>query len=143
MADIPFNPREIMNAIGGEVQIESLDVMKFFLIDVARRTPVRSGLAAGNWRTSQGAPAVGVVNRRQAGSSIAAGLRTITSVSKKLKRTVANGGRGIAPSVWITNSVPYIFRLNSGSSAQAPRFFVELAWAAAAEGQRTPLRKFI
>lgn len=77
-------------------------------------TPVDTGHARANWIPSVGSPNT----TEHAGSSTSAQQAGEAEVlSFKL-------GQGM---LYITNVVPYIRRLNNGSSKQAPRLFVEAA----------------
>jgi hypothetical protein len=143
MADIPFNPQEIMFAVGKELEAELLDAAFIFLVNVAQDTPKDTGRAQGNWRTSQGkTPKFGILKRRGAGASIAAGTRTIKSVGKQLKNSIARGGKGRVPNVFVTNALPYIGRLNAGWSPQADPGYIDEIFNRAIQGS-TPRRKRI
>ena len=82
-------------------------------------TPVDTGRARLNWQTTIDRPAQG---SRPApadpSSGKAAAIRENEIVSKAYK---------IGHTVCITNNVPYIKKLNKGSSKQAPAMFVEAA----------------
>jgi hypothetical protein len=80
-------------------------------------TPVDTGQARSNWNVSTGAPQEQIVEPVSAGAAIARGAAVIN-------------GRRSEETIFITNNVPYIGRLNEGSSAQAPAMFVEGAIAA-------------
>ena len=81
-------------------------------------TPIDIGWASVNWFAKVGsAPtgndgASGQPESRRAGQQ--AGITEVMSYS-------INGGK----SIWVTNNVPYISRLNSGWSQQSPAGFVE------------------
>lgn len=83
---------------------------------VVSSTPVDTGRARGNWQVSLGFPVVeeqDLVDK--AGTvTIAAGAAVIRS-------------RQSGQTIFISNNVPYIGRLNQGSSSQAPANFVEMA----------------
>ena len=102
------------------------------LRSLVRNTPVDKGIARSNWRVGVGAPTraviaayapgskLGINESANASAAISAGLARIQSV-----RGVS--GRGLETAIYITNAVPYIGKLNSGSSTQAPAGFVETA----------------
>lgn len=80
-------------------------ILELFTL-VIDATPVDTGRARGNWQTTVGQPAQGVVDRR--GSSVA------------IAEVVANLG-SLSDVVFMVNNLPYIERLEyDGWSAQAP-----------------------
>lgn len=84
-------------------------------------TPVDTGRARSNWLASLGSPRQDIVEP----TSAAATLANATSVI--LQRSPSR-----SVTVWLSNNVRYIGRLNAGSSEQAPAAFVESAVAAGA-----------
>lgn len=132
---IPFDPAEIAIAIEGTIEEEAIDAYGRFITLVVPATPRETGLAQGNWRTSISAPPIGTISRTSGGAAVSSGLRSVQAA----KRRISKGRQG---RIFIVNNLPYIGRLNSGSSAQAPAFFVEVAFAAATT-PRTPRRKNI
>lgn len=78
---------------------------------IVKGTPKDTGRAQGNWQTTTDAPADGVVDRVGASSAIA--------------ESVSNAG-GAGKVTYITNNLPYIFRLENGWSGQAPAGMVRL-----------------
>lgn len=92
--------------------------------ELIEATPVDTGWARANWVPAIGAPFIGpgtsmgnVTSQRQQQQSGVASVAT----SYKLSRGA----------VFVSNNVPYITRLNDGSSAQAPKAFVQAAINAA------------
>ena len=85
---------------------------------VANATPVDTGQASGNWKTTIGVP----TSAWDQGGSSGPG-KSMADVRNAL-RTLS-----IGQTVCIANNVPYIVKLNNGYSAQAPSLFVELATA--------------
>lgn len=79
-------------------------------------TPVDTGWARANWIPRIGAPFSGVAGSRE---NVSAGDQGAGVASIIANRTNTN--------VFISNNVPYILRLNEGSSQQAPRGFVQAA----------------
>ena len=80
-------------------------------------TPVDTGWARVNWVPNVGSPAIGVAGSRKS----VTGAAQKTGESKVLSYKLTSG------KIHITNNVPYILRLNDGSSQQAPRAFVQTA----------------
>lgn len=88
--------------------------------ELRKDTPVDTGWARANWVPQLGVPFTGVDGARVRGaiseSKQTAGLAQAASFNIK-KDTF----------IFITNNVPYIRKLNAGSSQQAPAMFVEMA----------------
>ncbi len=96
---------------------------------VVLATPVDTGRARSNWQVELNAPAEGTIepySEGKEGSTAGANSRAAIDQGKK---TIADykGGEGGSREIHITNNLPYIGRLNEGSSAQAPSGFVERA----------------
>lgn len=84
--------------------------------DLATETPVDTGWAASNWIISMGSFSNEPVGSPENVSNVAslAGLAGVLTWSIK---------KGI---IYITNNVPYIQRLNEGSSRKAPAGYVDM-----------------
>ncbi len=85
------------------------------------RTPVDTGRAQGNWIVSVGNPDTTVYEEGQANAASA--LSQAASVIQNWK----------SGTIFISNSLPYIGRLEDGYSAQAPNGMVTDAYNAARE----------
>ena len=92
---------------------------------VTLATPVDTGRARGNWQAEVGRPLLEETDRLDPGGA--------TTVSANNVRIAAYSGQG---SVFLSNNVPYINRLNQGHSAQAPAGFVEISIAAGVAAAR-------
>ena len=88
------------------------------LQQVVVATPVDTGQARGNWRVN-----VGSVNTTTDETQDKSGQG---SINKGLA-TIQSGG-GIGKVVYISNSLRYIERLNSGWSMQAPKNFMQISF---------------
>lgn len=116
---ILFDPKEISQAIQDDIRAVREIIGIAFIRDVVPRTPVLTGHARRNWQVSWGVPTG----------------NELPGVDKSGGATIANGvsrmktGRSRNPflPVIIENNVPYIGKLNAGSSRQAPSNFVELS----------------
>lgn len=95
------------------------------LTQVVQSTPVDTGRARGNWQVTVDSPVSSEITRldKVGGSTVASGQANMAS---------ARSGN----TIYISNNVPYIGRLNEGSSSQAPAGFVELAIRTAIAGVR-------
>lgn len=82
---------------------------------LVEETPVDTGWARSNWLPSVGVPRRDTVGEPGKPNDAAAGL----GQSEVADWKIADGP------IYVTNNVPYIQRLNAGSSTQAPSGFVE------------------
>lgn len=92
---------------------------------VVLATPVDTGRARANWRTALGSAERGVREPFAKGKKGSTGSQNISGVISETQSVVA-GYKG-AGSVFISNNLPYIGPLNTGTSDQAPAGFVETA----------------
>lgn len=92
---------------------------------VVLATPVDTGRARANWRTNLGSAERGVREPFAAGKKGTTGSQNIAGVVSETQNVVA-GYKGEG-SVFISNNLPYIGPLNTGTSDQAPAGFVEIA----------------
>jgi len=93
---------------------------------LVKGTPVDTGRARSNWLVSNGAPTIDEIEPYFPGDKLGIGE------TDNAEEAINHGKEIIAqhPSgevISISNSVPYIERLNDGWSKQAPALFVELA----------------
>ena len=95
---------------------------------VALRTPVDTGRARANWRTNVGGPLTSQVSGFPKGKKGSTGAQAAGQAASDAAAKMGSYRNG-SP-VFISNNLPYIGRLNAGSSKQAPAGFVESAIAA-------------
>lgn len=97
---------------------------------VVLATPVDTGRARANWQVGLNAPKRGALleNFDKGGSS---------TISRN--RTAARGTRA-GETVYISNNLPYINRLNEGYSAQAPANFVLIGIRAGVQQVKSAIR---
>lgn len=74
---------------------------------VMKDTPIDEGRAKGNWQTTVGSPATGIIDRIGEDGAIA--------------ELVQNAG-GAGSVTYIANNLPYIYRLELGWSKQRPPY---------------------
>ena len=110
-------------------------VAKKALTGLVEGTPVDEGDARSNWRVSLGNPTrsvipayspgkkLGIGERANARATIAAGFAVINRLKVGAKRGTGQAGTA----VFITNAIPYLDRLRSGSSKQQPNDWVQIA----------------
>lgn len=80
-------------------------------------TPVDTGMARGNWQSSIDSPILSEIDRLDASGSQA--ISDIGTISARFKND--------NHSIWLTNNLPYINRLNTGWSKKADAGYVERA----------------
>jgi hypothetical protein len=98
--------------------------------EVVLATPVDTGRARSNWLVTLGGPSDDQVGD-ETWVSFPSPQQTIDQANVEVAARQPNG-----QDVYITNNVPYISRLNEGSSAQAPAGFVQQAVQRAAAAIR-------
>ncbi len=84
-------------------------------------TPVDTGWASANWWPSVSTPASANTGRPGEGSVASREAQRAAGVTQVLSYKLGQG------SIYITNNVPYIDRLNNGWSQQSPAGFVDRA----------------
>lgn len=82
--------------------------------NVVIATPVDSGRARSNWQAAIGTPTRSKVEPRSAAATIAEAQGVIEGYRE-------------GDTIYLSNNLPYIRRLNEGWSAQAPKSFVQIA----------------
>jgi hypothetical protein len=107
----PAAARTLIRKIGGKV-----------LRGVVFKTPVDTGRARGNWIVSHGEPAQGETGLVDRGSGTDR-RATIGEGDLELRKTE------VGTTVWISNNVPYIRKLEHGHSGQAPEGMVAVTLA--------------
>lgn len=120
---IPFDADEISRAITNQLIIVREILGQEFMKEIVPKTPVDTGHARRNWQANWGAP-----TGNELPGVDKAGSNTVQSGLSKIR---AGRARNPFLPLVIENNVPYIGRLNAGSSRQAPPMFVELAINAA------------
>ena len=108
---------DLKRTVGDAVKKLTLDVTA----NLIETTPVDTGHARANW-----VPSIGQPSRSEQASAAA-------QVSGQAAVATA---REIAQPVYVSNNVPYITRLNEGSSTQAPAGFIQRAIRRAIKMQR-------
>jgi len=91
-------------------------------------TPVDTGWARANWVLNVGAPFP-----TTAGSRAAAEQGSIDHSPHDAGVLKVAAGYKLGPPIYETNNVPYIGKLNNGSSAKAPAAFIQAAIVRAVE----------
>lgn len=109
---------DLLKTIGKAVK-----ALEFELVaNLVEATPVDTGWARANWIGSVGEPTDAVDGAPSAkGEATTAGALQKSGQAAVLAYTVAQGD------VWVSNNVPYINRLDLGTSTQAPAGFIEIA----------------
>lgn len=98
---------------------------------VVLATPVDTGRARSNWLVEIDAPAAGIRQPYSPGQKLGTGeTANLNAALEQAAGKVAQYKVGNSE-IHITNNLPYIQKLNQGSSKQAPENFVEIAVGAA------------
>lgn len=85
---------------------------------VAQQTPIKSGQAQANWLTAIGKQFSYYIANAEDNSGWYDSVEWARNALKTVKYNDV---------IHITNNVPYIVKLNQGTSAQAPALFVQMA----------------
>lgn len=85
------------------------------LTGIVELTPVRTGRARANWQTTIGSPAEGEVVSYDAGGAAGQAIASGADAISKAEGDIT---------IFLTNNVPYIERLENGWSQQAPNGMV-------------------
>ena len=127
-----FNAKRIMNELNARVETYIADLAARMVRELRGATPKDTTWASHNWY-----PAIGKMivldgdppEGAESGAMLQARIRLQEQGIENLKRYKLSMG-----SVYISNSVPYIFALNAGSSRKAPPEFVRQAIIRAIRG---------
>ena len=96
-------------------------------------TPVDKGVARSNWRVGIGAPTRSVIEAYAPGKKLGIGetanaAGAILAGNARINAVRGLGGRGFTTAIYISNAVPYLAKLNSGThSSQASSGFIQVA----------------
>jgi hypothetical protein len=93
---------------------------------VVSATPVDTGRARSNWQVDIGSASRGVLPAFAAGEGGSTSGANSQAALERARTVIETYDAGDGE-IHITNNLPYIARLNEGSSAQAPAGFVEQA----------------
>lgn len=117
-----------MKELGEKVETGSHEIVRRAALAADRElvlsTPVDTGRARSNWLVGIDGP-----RRETVGA-----MPTSTAIARAQDAIEASRS---GQSIWISNNLPYIGRLNDGYSAQAPAGFVERAILRGAESVRS------
>lgn len=89
------------------------------------RTPVRTGRARGNWLCAVGAPVEATPDLAAVNDTDRSGRSTVATMQGEVEGWSPRTGR----SIFLSNNLPYIGRLEHGSSTQAPNGMVAITLA--------------
>ncbi len=101
------------------------------LKSLVKNTPVDKGVARSNWRVGIGASTRSVIRAYAPGRHLGIGesLNATAAIKAGMLRinSIKGTSQGLKTAIYITNSTPYIERLNNGYSGQAPAGFIQIA----------------
>lgn len=118
--------KAIADGIPRNTSVAASEAALRILSVVIPATPVDTGRARGNWQVSVGAP----ITRELPNKFDKTGQTTLAEARSTLQFKQPGA------TIYITNNLNYIQRLNEGYSAQAPAGFVEQAIRVALQGIR-------
>jgi len=118
-----------MDKVAASLTIEgsrcAIEVAMVVVRDLAYKTPVDTSAALSNWQGSLNAPILSEIEPHLPGSKGSTKIRSANATIESMKDVLNNKKPG--ETIFIANSVPYIGKLNQGSSRQEPAGFVERA----------------
>ena len=105
---------------------------KVSLRSLVMATPVDKGVARSNWRVGIGAPTSSVIEAYAPGKKLginetANANAAIRAGNARINAVQGVSGVGLKTAIWISNAVPYLNKLNRGSSSQAALGFIQTA----------------
>jgi len=123
LLDLAARMKRLATAVDKAASDHAVKVALTIVGDLAYHTPVDTSKALSNWVVSIGNPTFKRIDPYffgEGGSSQNASAQQTIAAAKAI---LANKKPGQV--IWITNSQPYIRRLNDGYSRQAPAGFVQ------------------
>lgn len=126
------NPDDIADAIGAAAVKVTAAVAIRVMKRLIKATPVKTGHAQSNWLVAVGGPDTRIIGSK---TDVKYGAQKYSM--SKIKSYVPRGAKGLFSTysesfeaIYISNNVPYILVLNTGTSTQAPPAFIERAFEA-------------
>jgi hypothetical protein len=98
---------------------------------VVTATPVDKGTARSNWIVQVDTASEEVIPAYLEGKAGTTAAANVQGALDQASRTVAGYDGDVSSEIHITNNLPYIAKLNAGTSSQAPAGYVEDGVAAA------------
>ena len=117
MASNRARVRTLIGELEDVINDELSRIARNILREIRNATPVDTGHAASNWIGTFGSPTTQVAGSREA-VNFAPQNESLATLGRRNAR--------LQP-IFIANNVEYIGLLNTGTSTQAPRGFVEMA----------------
>lgn len=126
LADLAAQFDELADSLPQAVTVNvSVQCVEIILTDLLQVTPVDTSKALSNWQVTLNAPATESIPAWYPGEN---GSTAVVSREAALQAAkIVLEAKKAGEAVYITNCLPYIDALNSGSSTQEPAGFVERA----------------
>lgn len=123
MAEFTLDLSDVVDELTVDIDVAIRRLSLDILVRLTQKTPVDTGRAKSNWIISINSPV-----------STTSKFRSKTSLGQPATAAVGRGNATLKTfdlktdtSVYIQNNLPYIQKLNEGSSTQAPSGFVQMA----------------
>ena len=123
LLDLAARMKRLATAVDAAASNHAVKVALTIVGDLAYHTPVDTSKALSNWVVSIGTPTFKRIDPYFFGESGSSRNASAQQTIAAAKAMLANKKPGQV--IYITNSQPYIRRLNEGYSRQAPAGFVE------------------
>lgn len=121
--------------VDDNVNLATKHAARAMLEEVIWATPVDTGRARSNWRVGVGSPNLGTRAPFAPGFKLGLGESANAGAAINSGSSIINSAPRNVP-LFISNNLPYINKLNAGSSKQAPANFIERALARGAARAR-------
>ena len=125
------------NALMKNVSVLTRNTARAILNRLATSTPVDEGTAVSNWQVSLSGPQFSRLPAYFPGNAGSTKGENARAMLQAARAVIPGFYAGKGETIYIGNPIPYIGKLNEGSSAQAPAGFVEAAILAGAEHVRS------
>lgn len=125
LLDLSKDIRAISKTLDSQASEAAKGAALVIVSDLAHKTPVDTSKALSNWRIGIGQKPALAIAPHTPGRKGSTQEQSAAATIAAAKAQLANKKPG--QSIWISNVLPYIRRLNEGYSTQAPAGFVERA----------------
>lgn len=124
-SEVAAHVQQLADAFETNVKVYGTRIALNIQKELVEVTPVDEGTGISNWRVTREAPASGTIPAYAPGKHGSTAEANRMASIQQAEAVLANlRGRY---RVFITNNLPYIAKLNDGSSKQAPAGFVQVA----------------
>lgn len=125
LSDLASKMRSMAAAVPIEANKLKQEIATTIAVDLVSATPVDTSKAVSNWQGSVGSPITAVRAPYASGQKGSTRSESGAAALEQMRKAIGEATPGV--SIFLSNNVPYIGRLNDGHSAQIPAGFIERA----------------